>query len=147
MYEKLCPAITILFAALCVATAGCFGSGGANIGQVEGTLLDNGKPVDGAKVTFYPIGGRPSSGSTDADGHFELKYSADTMGAMVGTHEVRINTTPPSSVPQPLGGAAPNKMPKSSGPAIPKQYVWPEEVEVTSGTNEVTFDLKDAKST
>lgn len=144
MYEKLSHTIAMLIAILFVSTAGCFGSGSANLGRVEGTLLDDGKPVSGAKITFYPTGGRPSFGSTDADGHFELKYSSDTMGAMVGTHEVRISTMSSGSAPQPLGGAAPNKMPKSAGPAIPKQYNWPKTVEVTSGENEVSFDLKEA---
>ncbi|MGH7200536.1 MAG: hypothetical protein ACREJB_08020, partial [Planctomycetaceae bacterium] len=40
--------------------------------------------------------GRPSTGTTDEDGHYELGYSLDAEGAMIGKHVVRITTGRPA---------------------------------------------------
>ena len=145
MNGKFRPAMALLAVAVLVSAVGCFGPAGPKVGQVEGMVLDNGKPVSNAKVTFYPADGRPSYGSTDSDGHYVLKYSDSIPGAVVGSHDVQISTMS-MSAPQPLGGMAPNQVSKTAMPAIPKQYSWPTTVEVTDGMNDLSFDLKEAKS-
>lgn len=127
-----------------ISTVGCFGPTGPKVAQVKGTVLDNGKPVKDAKVAFYPVDGRPSYGSTDSDGHFELEYDGSMKGAVVGTHDVQISTMA-MAAPQPISSVAPNQYSKMPKPAIPKQYTWPSEVQVAEGKNDLSFDLKDAK--
>lgn len=76
----------------CCSLAGC-GSPGPKLGTVSGTVTLDGKPVPDAKVEFQPDGGgSPSYGTTDAGGRYELMYTHDKAGAMVGHHSVRITT-------------------------------------------------------
>ncbi|MEW4452287.1 carboxypeptidase-like regulatory domain-containing protein [Bremerella sp. JC817] len=145
MNAKFRPAIALLGVTILVSAVGCFGPAGPKVGQVEGTVLDNGKPVSNAKVTFFPADGRPSYGSTDSNGHYVLKYSDSIPGAVVGSHDVQINIMS-MSVPQRQEGMAPNKVSRTAMPAIPKRYSWPTTVEVTDGMNDLSFDLKEAKS-
>ncbi len=71
---------------------GC-GSSGPPLADVEGTVTLNGKPLEGALLEFQPQGmGSPSYGSTDAQGHYELLYTQEKTGAMIGSHLVRITT-------------------------------------------------------
>ncbi len=70
--------------------AGC---GNSKLGRVEGTVLLDGEPLEGAVVTFYPMhAGAASYGRTDARGHYELRYNRQEMGAEVGKHKVEITT-------------------------------------------------------
>lgn len=75
------------------------GCGGAasddtpELGTVSGTVTLDGSPVPKATVTFKPeAGGRPSSGTTDDQGYYELQYSLNNNGAVPGKHTVRITT-------------------------------------------------------
>jgi hypothetical protein len=71
--------------------AGC--GRGANLGTVKGTVTLDGKPLPSAVVSFRPVeGGRQSYGRTDANGHYELRYSEKEMGAVVGKHKVMLTT-------------------------------------------------------
>lgn len=70
--------------------AGC--SPGPSVGLVSGTVTYRGQPLAGIKVTFDPVaGGRSSSGMTGSDGVYALTYTRGRKGALVGTHEVRVN--------------------------------------------------------
>jgi hypothetical protein len=72
------------------------GCGGADKPvPVEGIVLLDGKPVDGATVTFVPDGGRgrPASGITDSEGHFQLT-TQDQDGAVPGNYRVVVRKTP-----------------------------------------------------
>ncbi len=63
------------------------------LGTVSGTVTLDGSPVPKATVTFKPEeGGRPSSGTTDDQGYYELQYSLSSSGAVPGKHMVRITT-------------------------------------------------------
>lgn len=43
-------------------------------------------------MTFTPTaGGRPSSAVTEADGSYELMYTDDALGAVLGKHDVRVD--------------------------------------------------------
>jgi len=69
---------------------GC-GVDGPEIAPVGGTITLDDHPVEGAMVYFEPVaGGRSSTALTDAEGHYELKYIGDRMGALLGDHQVRI---------------------------------------------------------
>ncbi len=62
---------------------------------VKGTVTRGGKPLKSLLVTFYPEdGGRSSSGRSDDQGHFELKYDNDTKGATLGNHKVAVAFKP-----------------------------------------------------
>jgi hypothetical protein len=63
------------------------------LGTVHGRITLDGKPLSGARIGFVPKeAGRESSGITDAEGNYELKYLRDAMGAKVGGHKVSIST-------------------------------------------------------
>ncbi len=82
--------------AVFIGIAGVSGCGSGDrppLGTVHGKITLDGKPLAGASVGFVPkSGGRESSGVTDAEGNYELKYIRDIMGAKVGAHTVRIST-------------------------------------------------------
>jgi hypothetical protein len=62
---------------------------GGNLVEVTGKLTHRGQPVPSTRVTFLPDdGGRKSTGVTDADGIFRLKYSRTQAGVTRGAHTV-----------------------------------------------------------
>lgn len=87
--------------------AGCLwgcGPRGPVVAFVEGTVVLDGKPVDGATVTFSPTDGNglPAIGKTDATGRFNLtstRGGTPNGGAVVGRYAVSV-----SKVGYDLGG-------------------------------------------
>jgi hypothetical protein len=77
-----------------LALSGCGGQGPV---KVTGTLTLNGQPVEGAMVQFFPAkdGGRPATGTTQADGSFRLTTVENYDGAMPGEYKVVITYNPP----------------------------------------------------
>ncbi len=76
---------------LIVAALGCGSK--EPMGQVSGKVTLQGNPLPGAEVEFQPVDNRPpSTGRTDAQGRYELQYSAQQRGAVAGEHVVRITT-------------------------------------------------------
>jgi len=45
-----------------------------------------------ARVVFRPKSGRPSAGTTDAEGRYEVLYTVDEPGALPGPHTISIST-------------------------------------------------------
>ena len=88
--NRLCYAFLILG----VVASGCGGSDDTpELGTVSGTVTLDGDPVPNANVSFTPVeGGRPSAGTTDEDGYYELMYSLNNPGALPGEHRVGITT-------------------------------------------------------
>ena len=84
----------LLFAFLCLplvsATVGC--GDGSRLATVTGTVTLNGAPLENAQVLFRPEQGRPSLGTTDSLGKYEIYYTMDRPGALVGSHTVSIST-------------------------------------------------------
>ncbi len=123
-----------------VCFIGCFGSGEPlpELAKVTGTVTLDGKPLEGAIVSFTPLEvaekgrGKSSSGGTDAEGKFQLMYNTDTPGAIIGEHRVLVNK---------LDGNM-----EDAGPEmIPARYNINSEITKTvtkSDPNEFTIDLK-----
>ncbi len=112
------------------------------IAEVSGLVTKNGTPAADISVTFYPEGGRPSLGTTDATGKYTLQYKEDLSGAVVGTHTVMLSTGASTPPPPPPGG--PSSRP-SKPPAMAKivDFQWPEPVTVEDKKmNEINFELK-----
>lgn len=131
--------------ALTLASSGCFGGGtsvDAKLGTVTGRITRNGQPLPKVDVQFVPVkGGRASYATTDADGVYELVFSANAMGAVVGQHEVKI-TGGGGTVD--LDANADADLTASTGLAIPTRYNSATELrcEVKSGENEYDVDLE-----
>lgn len=69
---------------------GCGGS--SHLGPVMGTVSLDGKPLANAIVSFQPSSGRRSEAITDSSGQYQLSYTADEQGALIGSHTVIIST-------------------------------------------------------
>lgn len=62
------------------------------LAKVSGKITLDGKPLEGAIVTFEPQEkGAASTGATDKEGHYTLIYVASEKGAVPGTHLVRVS--------------------------------------------------------
>jgi hypothetical protein len=118
---------------VCSILTGC----GGKLGNVEGTVKLNGKPLKGAIVMFQPQHeGRPSSGTTDEDGHYVLDYTPKERGAEVGTHTVTIQA--PVTKKDKFGEEI------IIGDWVPSKYNTKTELkkEVTSGSSTIDFDIE-----
>jgi hypothetical protein len=118
----------------CPLGAGCGRKDIPELGQVEGRVSARGKPLPGVMVQFIPeSGGRPGSGITDEEGHFELTYTADYTGTKVGPNRVEITTIWPEGEPPP-----------GEKEKIPVKYNAQSELkeEVKAGENFFDFNLE-----
>ena len=81
----------VLFAVVC-GMSGCGGSDVA-LAPVRGRVTLDGHPVANAWVKFHPSKkGRGSEARTNHDGVFELEYTAERRGALLGEHKVEVGT-------------------------------------------------------
>lgn len=106
--------------ALLVA-AGC--SRSLELIPVTGIVTLDGKPVEDAAVLFMPMAGGPAaSGTTDAQGRFQLS-SVNQSGVVPGEHQVTITK-------QTMLGITPDGLPDAGGIRIqwhvPEKYSRPE---------------------
>ena len=84
--------VALLFLLAVVTAAGC-GGGGPEKADVHGKVTLDGEPLVNALVTFQPEGeGSPSYARTDKDGYYELKYTLESEGAILGKHRVTVST-------------------------------------------------------
>ena len=92
----------IAAASIVLVSGGCGRSDLPELGTVEGTVKMDGQPLAGRQVQFLPEGGgRPGTGVTDEQGHYELVYTAGVEGTNVGSNRVEITTIWPEGEPQP----------------------------------------------
>ncbi len=79
-----------LASAVLLAGAGCGGKNKAI--KVEGIVTLDGKPVDGATVSFVPEGGNghPANGLTGSDGVFHLTTFSPGDGAVAGDYKITV---------------------------------------------------------
>ncbi|MBI1312666.1 carboxypeptidase regulatory-like domain-containing protein [bacterium] len=123
--------------ALCV---GCAASSDApELGEVSGVVTLDGQSVAQAEVAFTPEQGRPSFATTDENGKYNLRYSAQTDGAVVGTHSVSISTERDQT-----GGEGDQPLVPAQEERIPKKYNAESELtaQVSAGENTINFELK-----
>src|SRR5262249_11387748 len=66
--------------------------------KVEGIVTLDGKPVEGAMVSFVPEGGKglPATGLTESDGVFHLTTFSFEDGALPGEYKVLVTKSPTS---------------------------------------------------
>jgi len=82
------------------------------LGEVNGTVTVDGKPLEGVAVTFVPESGALASvARTGSDGKYELLYAVPgakqmIKGAALGQHTVRIDI-----LPDPLAQTASQPLP------------------------------------
>jgi hypothetical protein len=116
---------------LCLFTLPILGCGGGSAGgppyaNVTGVVTLDGKPIEGATVTFSPKKeGAMSMGLTDAQGKFSLKTATGKKGAAVGEHDVAI-TLRVDLGPEAPAGSQDDLAPAlevDSGPAVKKPTV------------------------
>ena len=133
---------------VCLLSAGC--DTGPGLAPVEGTVTLDGTPLAGAEVEFQPTAPdtRPSVGVTDASGHYELRYTMNEKGALLGEHIVRIRMGEDADPDDVGGGAAPKTDEaaddEESGQRIPARYNVDSELKETvkSGSNTIDFALE-----
>lgn len=105
-----------------------------DIGTVEGVVTLDGQPLPNATLEFYPdAGGGFSAGITDDQGHYELHFGRDDMGAVIGEHLIQIRTAE-------LGGG---DYGSSEPERVPAKYNNQSELRraVEAGHNVLDFDL------
>lgn len=84
----------LALAILVVAALGCGGPTRPQFAKVSGVVLYQGKPVEGAAVTFQnDTAPRAATGTTDKDGRFKLQTFENFDGAIPGEHKVTIAKT------------------------------------------------------
>ncbi len=137
-----------LFSIACILFVSGCGPSGPKLGSVTGTVTLDGKPVQGALVTFISKAenGSSSFGKTDANGKYQLEFSTERFGAMLGAHEVEIVTKRVNKSEEPDTGTVVQK----EFIPIPKHYARGAlTAEVKAGSNVCNFPLttnpKDAK--
>ena len=116
----------------------------------SGTVTWQGKPVEGADVTFMSDSGNSTAvGKTDSAGRFVLTTHVDGDGAVAGPQKVavrRVNIVDktPKDVDLSAGGVA---LPPEITWIVPEEFSNPATSGLTAvvnedGPNEYTFDLK-----
>lgn len=117
---------------------------GPKLGIVTGTITLSDKPLEGAAVEFHPLfpEGKVAyaSAKTDANGFFEMQYSVERKGVLVGAHQVHISTQDWEKQPDGSNKVIPER--------VPKWYFGPDsilEFDVQEGENTADFDLTKKK--
>jgi hypothetical protein len=144
----------------CLACAFLSGCGGPKIAKVTGRVTYDGKPVTEGKIRFYPESGRMALGNIGPDGTYTLTTFKPDDGALIGTHQVAIESTrvgpgsyqPLKSIEEEMeqsrkGGKV--LVPGKVEWLVPEKYSRPESSGLTatvgSAANEINFDLPAGK--
>lgn len=130
MSPKLLVSWLMVGGVLLGSVAGCGGSK-SDLAPVRGRVRLNGEPLADVIVEFQPAGKAPSVGVTDEDGNFQLQFSKNRWGAVVGSHRVKIDHD------------VDGREGRASLVRIPVRYNVKSELirEVVSGSNSFEFDL------
>jgi hypothetical protein len=120
-----------LLCALCAS--GCnTPSDQPELAPVSGVVTLDGKPLANKTVIFTPPTGRPSMGTTNEEGEYELRYTMTIEGAIIGTHDVTI-TTPRDEYNPGIRETIPRKFNSESTLTAVVEDKW---------ENTIDFDLK-----
>lgn len=156
--------ILMTISALCLGCGG--GSDSANVETVpvQGTVTLDGKPIEGAIVTFVPVNeaqGLPATGTTDKDGRFTLtamgggKRGAAGAGTLPGEYYVGVvkdifegddaEDSPPEGQFPEESSDEPSTEPQVKH-IVPTKYNDPKtsgiKVTVKEGDNDIKIELK-----
>jgi hypothetical protein len=126
MVESLKTVCHVAMACALLLTCGCgAASDQPELGDVEGVVTLDGKPVVGLNVVFRPETGRPAGAMTDDSGHYELEYLDGVSGCKLGAATVAFEWPPEAA----------------NAVSIPAKYNSTEafKVDVKAGSN--TFDF------
>jgi hypothetical protein len=123
---------------------------------VSGTVRYQGKPVEGASVTFLHSSSRSGYGTTDEQGRFQLGTWEEKDGGVVGKCIVTITKWVPVKDEHSPGAKEIRKLPSTLHPGetvilanyLPPRYGNPQKTPLsvvisTKDENDFTFDLKD----
>lgn len=79
---------------LSLLLAGCSARSDVTLAPVSGRITLDGKPLSRAQIVFAPLGtrGGPAFAVSDRLGNYELQYTHEKKGAVVGKCQVRIKT-------------------------------------------------------
>lgn len=145
----------LALALLCACGCDSTPEGQLPTAPVEVTVTYNGKPVEGADVTFINSSGPPPAfGKTDANGKAQLSTYSSGDGATLGDHlvsvvkqefdKVKQEASQESADYNPSPGASPLPVVKH---LLPKKYSLPTTsgltAKVEKGKNQITLELKD----
>jgi len=132
--------ISMIAVVLLTTIVGC---GPSDVKPVSGVVTLDGEPLVGAWVVFTPLEGEKktsSRGKTDESGKYELRFTSDTQGALLGKQMVQIYYEPG------LDDTVQKRKDKDSQVSkLPKTFYEDSELraEVTAGgDNKFNFDLK-----
>jgi len=150
---RACAAMGFMF------LSGCGGGdkwveGRPPVYPVSGQVMYQGKPLEGASVTFSPVEGEGSefgaSGQTNAEGRYSLTTFTQDDGAPAGRYHVTVTKATPIVYPDPRDPSTVNLPPLKveQKHLIPEKYSSPKttdlEAEVSdSDENEFNFELED----
>jgi hypothetical protein len=137
-----------------VFLGGCSGSSGPTLHSVSGTLTLDGQPLSGVTVNLFPVDTSQisSAGVTDSAGHFSVATSTGEPGAVAGKHKVVLSggtvsgaDGTPEYMQSSDSSARSSQAPVAPKVPYPSEYgsadTTPEEVEITSGSNELTIAI------
>lgn len=140
-------------ALLMLVCLGCSQRGLDGLYPVKGTVTLNGKPLDGATISFISKGdGRPATAISKADGTFEV-FTLDSSGALPGNYRVVVvkEEVPPETSAADAGfdasgqdlsmvqAAKTGKQAFKSNQLVPTKYTNPE-------TTPLTFEVKSSSN-
>lgn len=130
------------------------GCGGGKV-KVNGVVTLDGKPIEGAMVTFHPKGGQGKSafGTTDKDGNFQLTTKDNNDGAFAGEYNVTVvyaegaAAPPADDVKGAMTGMEKASRGKQKAPKfiVPAKYATPDQSplkQTVPPSGKVTLDLK-----
>ena len=129
-----------------VLSVGC--GPGSDMGYVTGVVTVDGEPLENGTVSFYPVGKRASVSGTKKDGSYELVYTREKMGAVIGEHKVTIVQEREYAPPIQGGNADADAEaePTFKKVKIPRKYGNEKTTDlratVEQGSNEFNFELK-----
>jgi hypothetical protein len=123
---RIFPFLLLCGSVLLCATVGC-GEKNPLMTPAGGTVLLDGKPLEGATVNFMGEGAaRAASGVTDASGKFSLTTFEPNDGAAPGKHIVTISKIPAVASAPPSGGNVSSREVVESAQSYAKAGEMPE---------------------
>lgn len=128
-----------------VVATGCGRGPAVPLAPVGGVVTIAGRPVGGGQIMFAPTSAGPTAtGVIGPDGRYSLTTFKRGDGAMLGAHDVMIESMPDVSTTLPEDILVTKKA--APPPEIPQKYNLPGRsglsATVTSGSNTIDFALE-----